>query len=165
MLHSLNRFSCSISSVPGTVLGAPAQQPTVPLGMLCALSCQHSWHDVSLVPGGRAPCVPHTPLGWEVYTEQLSWLLLLLPLAGFSASLLFVFLKRSPTPVISKGLNFWPSSSRPDAFLSLTPPFLAFPVLLQPGLGHTGIWEGRRRIWEANIKSECVTSATCTLGA
>lgn len=44
-----------------------------PLGVLCALGCQHPWHDASLVPGGRGPHVPHMSPEWEVYAEQLNW--------------------------------------------------------------------------------------------
>lgn len=50
-----------------------------PLGMLCALCCQHLRHDDSLMPGERGPHVPHMPLGWKVWTQYLSGSLLLLP--------------------------------------------------------------------------------------
>lgn len=71
--------------------------PTVPSGMLWALGCQLSQHDVCLVPGGTGPHVPHMPPGWDVSTEQLSWPPLL-PSAAFPASLLFVFLRAPPAP-------------------------------------------------------------------
>ena len=104
----------------GVKLLPPAQLPTVPSGMLCALRCQHSWHDVSLVPGRKGPHVPHMPPGWEVYTEQLSWPLLP-PSADVPASLLFVFLGAPPTPDQEGGKMGWFSiCGGPRTFQSTT---------------------------------------------